>query len=314
MKSHLVVLIPAFNERQSISGVVKAVPKKIKGVGKISTVVIDDGSNDDTAKHVPREATVIRHLKNRGLGRSFNNGLRTAIKMKADIIVNIDGDGQFDAKQITKLVKPIIKNQAEVVIGSRFIKNHNYKTSFTKRYGNKSLALVVSIISGQRFYDVTCGFRAYSREAALNLNIFDKFSYTLESLVDLAYKNFKIKEIAVDVKMRRFGKSKIVSSVFYYTIKSFSILLRNTRDQKPFHFFVLPGLISLALSLSGFIFMLFRFIKYGVVSPYRSLLQVSITFLAVALFLYGLGLIFDYFNRMKKSQGDILYYLKKYDK
>ena len=315
MKSHvLAVIIPAFNEKGSIVSVISSLPRNIEGVIKTHVVVMDDGSNDGTSRILPKGVIVVRHIKNRGLGRTFDEGLRYALRLKADIIVNLDADGQFNSKQIKRIISPIINNEADVVIGSRFISKNSYKTSFVKKHGNKLLALLVSITTSQKFFDVTCGFRAYSKEAALNLNIYDKFSYTLESLIDLAHKDFKIEEVAVDVTERKHGDSKIVSSVLFYAIKSIAILIRNLRDHKPFHFFVLPGIVALVISLAGFDFLLIRFIRLSIMSPYRSILTLSISLLAASLFLFGLGLLFDYLNKIKKNEEDILYYLKKNEK
>jgi glycosyltransferase involved in cell wall biosynthesis len=309
---HLAITIPAYNERKSIKAVIVDILRKIKQMDKKSIVVIDDGSTDNTAREIPdkKDIYLVRHLRNKGLGRSFDEGIRKSLELGADIIVNIDGDGQFDPEQINKLVHPIIKGKAELVLGSRFIKKNSYRTSFSKRVGNKFLATLVSAVIGQRIFDVTCGFRAYSREAALNLNIYDRFSYTLESLIELSHKGFKIAEIPVDVKTRQFGKSKIASNLFYYGTKSTAILTRSLRDNKPFHFFVAPALLALALSLSGFIFLLIRFVKYQALSPYRSVLSLSIVFFVVSIFIFGLGMLFDQLNKIKKNQEDILYYLK----
>lgn len=315
MKSQiLVVVIPAYNEKKSIIGVINSIPPIIEGIRKKFIIVIDDGSSDGTSSFLPRDIHLIRHIKNKGLGRSFDEGLKLALRLGGDVIVNIDADGQFDSLQIKKLIAPIISGRADVSLGSRFIRRNNYKTSFIKKNGNKLLAVLVSLAAGQKFYDVTCGFRAYSKEAALNLNIYDKFSYTLESLIDLAHKDFKIQEIGVDVKKRKFGNSKITGSILFYTVKSIVILIRNLRDQKPFHFFVLPGIITFTLSFAGFIFLLIRFVKLNILSPYRSVLTLSISFFAVSIFLFSLGLIFDYLNKIKKNEEDILYYLKQNEK
>jgi len=305
------VIIPAYNERKSVADVINAVPSKISGIREKFIVVIDDGSTDNTRTILPKSIYLIKHIKNRGLGRSFDEGLKLALELNADIIVNIDADGQFNPRQIEKLIKPILDGQADIVLGSRFIKISSYKTNFIKKYGNKLLARLVSISTGQRLYDVTCGFRAYSKEAALNLNIYDKFSYTLESLIDLSHKDFKIQEVAVEIKERRYGKSKITESIIHYIVKSIAILIRNLRDQRPFYFFVLPGIITLILSLAGFIFLLIRFIKFNVVSPYRAVLTFSISFFAISIFLFSFGLLFDHLNKIKKNEEDVLYYLKR---
>lgn len=312
-KLHLVVIIPAYNEKDSILKVVSDISKQRIDKCKKSLIVIDDGSTDGTSRQIPKKNNVhiIKHLKNRGLGKSFDEGVKKALELGADIVVNIDGDGQFDPQQIVKLINPIVEGATDIALGSRFIKKNSYQTTLTKRWGNKFLAMVVSLITGRKIYDATCGFRAYSREAALNLNIYDKFSYTLESLVDLSHKNFKIIEIPVDVKSRKFGKSKIANSIFYYGIKSIAILIRSLRENKPFHFFIVPALLILALSATGFIFLLIRFISYNTLSPYRSVITLSIVFLGVATFIMGIGMIFDQLNKIKKNQEDILYYIKK---
>jgi len=312
--SHVFVVIPAYNERPTILSVINSVPKKISGVKKISIVVVDDGSTDNTYQALSKNIYLVRHRSNRGLGRTFDRGLKYSIKHGADIVVNIDGDGQFKGSEMIKLIAPILSGRADVAIGSRLKGEKKYHAALVKKLGNMWLARLVSTVTGRRFYDVTCGFRAYSREAAMHLNIYDKFSYTLESLVDLAHKDLKIVEIPVTVKMRKFGKSKISSSVFFYTIKSIAILIRDFRDYRPFHFFVLPGFFFFLLSCAGFIILLVRFIKYQVLSPYRSLLSVSFAFLAASLFLFGLGMIFDFLNKIKKNQDDILYRLKENEK
>jgi len=307
---HLVITIPIYNESKTIGSVIKYIPKKVPHC-KTSIVVIDDGSSDKAETAIPKNAIILRHKKNKGLGRAFDAGIKKALLLGADIIVNIDGDGQFNTKQIHNLISPIISEQADVVIGSRFISNTINQTTFIKKYGNKCLAKITSIITGQRFYDVTCGFRAYSREAALNLNIYDKFSYTLESIIDLFFKGFKIIEIPIDVRARSFGESKISGSISFYAIKSIVILIRNMRDNKPFHFFVLPGFISFILAIIGFAFLLVRFLRYNIISPYRSVLALSILLFAASIFLFGFGMLFDHLNKIKKNQDDILYYLKK---
>lgn len=313
---HLAVIIPAYNEQDSIATVISDTLKQLQGVKQKSIIVIDDGSTDNTFAEIPDRKNIYKskHIKNKGLGKSFDEGIKTALALKANIIVNIDGDGQFDPKQIKKIIAPIVKGEAEIVLGSRFIKKNIYKTSFSKRIGNKFLAKIISIITGQKIYDATCGFRAYCREAALSMNIYDRFSYTLESLVDLSSKKFKIIEIPVNVKERKFGKSKIASNLFYYGIKSTAILTRSLRDNKPFHFFVVPALFGLTFSVTGFIFLLVRFLRYHVLSPYRSVLSLSIVFLSISIFIMGLGMLFDLLNKIKKNQEDVLYYLKNNDK
>jgi len=308
----LVVIIPAYNEEKTVSLVIKSIPQKIKGIKSVRPLVINDGSTDQTAILAKRAgAEVLNHLTNRGLGISFKDGIERALKLGADIIVNLDGDNQFDSKEISKLIAPIRVGRAEVVIGSRFINKKTYKMPLTKRMGNKFLARLISILTRQKFSDVACGFRAYSREAALHINVSDPFSYTLETLIDLKSKGFKIIEMPATVKERESGKSKIADSLLFYGLKSILIVSRQIRDKKPIHFFWGLGAIFLIIGLASFVFLLVRYIMFSVVSPYQTILSLGIFFTVLAILFFVFGLIADLFTQVRKNQEEIIYRLKK---
>ena len=174
----LLISIPAYNEEKTIADVIKSIPSHIEGVDSIEILVINDGSSDATREHALSAGTrVISHAENLGLSRTFQKGVHEALIRHVDIMVNIDADGQFDGQDIPRLINPIIKNEADFVAASRFIDKSLVPTMpKLKRWGNKKVSQLISFIAGRKFYDVSCGFRAYSKEALLHLNLFGKYS------------------------------------------------------------------------------------------------------------------------------------------
>ena len=180
----LIVQIPSYNEEKNIGKVIQSIPRKIKGISKVEVLVTDDGSTDKTAEMAGKAGAdyVIRHKHNQGLGKNFKDGIEHCLKYGADIIVNIDADGQFDSNDIPNLVQPILDEEADVVTCSRFLNPKLTKNMpWIKKWGNKRYTFLVNRITGKKFTDTQCGFRAYSREAALKLNLQGTFTYTQES-------------------------------------------------------------------------------------------------------------------------------------
>ncbi len=307
----LVVMIPAYNEEKTIQQVIKSIPKNL--ADKQEILVIDDGSIDNTIK-LSKEAgaVVISHAKNKGLGITFRDGIKKALDMNADIIVNIDADGQFNSQDISKLIQPIIENKADVVTCSRFlIKKYSPKMPKIKRFGNYIIAKLINFITGKKFTDTQCGFRAYSREAALRLNLFGDFTYTQEVFLDLLNKGLTIKEVPCIVLGQRKGKSRLYKNWFNYGLQVSLIILRTIRDHKPLMFF---GTIGLSLFSLGFIIDLILFIRWlitQIVSPYASLISIGIFLMVVGFLLIILALLADMYSRQRKLQEEILYQLKK---
>jgi len=236
----LTIIIPALNEAATIGKVIKNIPKKIRGISKIVVVVVDDGSTDKTGKIAEKKgAVVLRHARNTGLGSAFKTGVDFAIDSGTDVMVNIDADGQFYPQDIPRLVSPIVKGEAECTTASRFIDKKLYpKMHWLKFYGNKAMSLLISFLTGQRFYDVSCGMRAYNRHALLNFNLAGRFTYTQEAILNLAYKGIIIKEVPIKViGQRQNGESKIASNLWRYAFRTSSIIFRAFRDYKPLYFF-----------------------------------------------------------------------------
>lgn len=311
---HLAVLIPAYNEESTIQNVINSIPKKIEGIEKISVIVVNDGSTDNTETLALKAgAVVVTHKTNKRLGPTFRDGLEKAMEIKSDILVTIDADGQFDTNEIPSLIKPLIENEAEFVTGSRFedgtIPPENMP--WIKRWGNHKVAGIISWATGKKFKDVTCGFRAYSKEAMLRLNLFGKFTYTQETFLDLAFKDLEIKEIPVTVKYFKNRKSKIASSLINYGINSANIIFRAIKDYKPLKFFGLTGILIFLLGLAFDIFLLIHYSINLTFSPFKSLGFLGAFLNAIGVLVFFIGILADLIDKIRQTQEKILYMKKK---
>ena len=310
----LVIIIPCLNEEKTIQDVISRIPKQIEGISEIRIVVVDDGSSDRTADLARKAgATVISHGENLGVGAAFNTGIEAAVDLGADIVVNMDGDGQFNPRDIPILVKPILNGQADFVTASRFMdKSLTPEMPAVKKWGNRRIARMVSMLIRKRFYDVSCGFRAYSKEAILKLNLIGKFTYTQETFLDLAFKGVKIKEVPLKIKgEREFGKSRVAANLFKYAIQSAKIIIRTYRDYKPMEFFGRIAFILFFFSVLIGAFFMVHYLKTGHFSP-----NLWAGFTSGFLFLFGVlffvtGLLADMFDRIRKNQEKLLYIEKK---
>ncbi len=310
----LVVLIPAFNEEQTIGQVIRLIPRKIKGVMEVKVLVIDDGSSDKTVEQARKAKAdkIVSHSSNKGLGEAFRTGIREALKLKADIIVNIDADLQFNPKDIPKLIQPIQKKEADMVTASRFKdKSLIPEMPWVKKFGNNFFTKIVNLLTAENFTDTQCGFRAYSREAALRLNLFGKFTYTQEVFLELLNKKMRIKEIPLKIRGERKGKSKIVKSWYGYGLKSLLIIIRSVRDHHPLKFFGSIGLIVFLIGLMIALWLFSYWIRTGHTTPFTSLIPVSTLIIIIGFLLIVLALIADMFGRQKNVSEKILYYLRK---
>lgn len=302
------LVIPAFNEAENIQDVLSRIPDYID-----EFVVVNDGSVDSTAEIAKKNgATVINHKKNRGVGATFNTGVKYMLTAGIDIMVNMDADGQFNPEDISKLLDPIVESKTDFVTASRFKNKEMVPVmSPVKLWGNRQMARFVGWLTGEKFHDVSCGFRAYSTETLNRMNLFGTFTYTQETFIDLVFKDMTILEVPVKVLGKRSkGKSRVASNLFKYAYQTLKIILRTFRDYKPFKLF---GFVSLLFAVAGFIFLsvLFYFkFTTGSFTPYKwSGLAAGVLFLSSLLFLL-LGFILDMFARMRHNQEEILFQLK----
>src|SRR3970040_1712568 len=169
----IVVLIPAYNEEANIAKVVQSIPRRVLGIDQVQVLVVNDGSADNTVDCAMNGGAdkIVSHKRNSGVGAAFMTGVRNAIQMNADIVVAVDADSQFDSGQIPELVVPILNQQADVVIGSRFQNKKPANIPRIKYIGNNIFSKLVSWVVGQKFTDTQTGFRAYSKEALLNISV-----------------------------------------------------------------------------------------------------------------------------------------------
>lgn len=242
---NLVVLVPAYNEEETISSVISEIPRKISGVEKVSVLVVNDGSSDKTVDLALNAGAdkIVSHRRNMGVGAAFMTGIRNAISMNADIVVTLDADSQFDPKSIPELLVPILNKELDVVIGSRFLGQNPSGIPKIKLVGNKIFSKIVSWLTNQKFTDSQTGFRAYSKEALLNTSVVSDFTYTQEVLIDLKFKGLRIGEISVSVKYDDKRKSKVVKNIFDYSYKALSILIRTLIFYRPILAFGLIGTV-----------------------------------------------------------------------
>ncbi len=313
------VIIPAYNEEANIKGVIEGIPRNINRIDCVEILVIDDGSNDNTvqvAKDVGADE-IISHPTNKGLGAAFRTGLNASLEKNADIIVSIDSDGQFNPKDIPKLIEPILNDEADFVTASRFMdKNFEPDMQFIRKFGNKILIKIINILTNREFTDTQCGFRAYSKKAALKLNIFGDYTYTQEVFLNLVEEELRIKEIPIEVIYKDERKSRLIKNPLSYAINVITIIMKTMRDYKPLKFFGIPGLFIFSIGLLSGLLVFIRYILTGHTSPYRSLIEFSAVMLIIGFLIIVLALIADISDRQRKLLEKILYNSKldRYDR
>ena len=310
----LLVVIPCLNEEPTVGRVVAGVPRDIPGIGRIEILVIDDGSTDKTGSRAhDAGAEIVRHQSNLGLGKTFQEAVGIALEKGVDVMVHIDGDGQFEPADIPLLVEPVVTGRAQMSTASRFIKSDLIpRMPAVKLWGNWGVARIIWLLTGQRFYDVACGFRAYSREALLRMNLFGNFTYTQETFLDLIFKNLTILEVPVRVRgVREFGTSRVASSVSRYAALSLQIMLRAFISYRPFRLFFSLGCVFLAAGLGFLVFLGLHYLNVGAFTPHIWAGFVGGSFGFLGILTLIIGLIGDMLVRIRMNQENILYFLKR---
>src|SRR4051795_895804 len=248
----LIVQIPAFNEEATIGQTLRDIPKKIDGIDAIETVVIDDGSSDTTAEAARKAgATHVLQLKtHRGLSAAFLAGINAALRLGADVIVNTDADNQYAGADIPKLIAPIVRGTADVVIGDREVSKSPHMSGF-KRLLQRLGSRTVGLASGIRVSDVTSGFRAFSREAAMQINVFNPFTCTLETIIQSGNRNLGIQSVAIRTNAPT-RPSRLYRGIGTYLRKSVATIFRIYTVYRPLKtFFAIGSLLMLAGVILG---------------------------------------------------------------
>ncbi len=244
----LVIQVPCLNEAPRIAGVLASLPQELDGVDEIELFVIDDGSSDGTAEAALAAGAdhLVRFPHNRGLSVAFQTGLREAVRAGADIIVNTDADNQYDASCIPDLIAPILAGEADIVVGDR--RPHlNGELSWIKRKLQRIGSRVVEMAGAKGATDATSGFRAYTREAALELVVVNRYTYTIESTIQAGLSPLRIIWVPVRTNPKT-RESRLFNSLFGYVRRNALTIIRVFATYRPLRFF---GTIALVLALGA---------------------------------------------------------------
>lgn len=244
----LVIQIPCKDEAAQLPATLAALPRRLDGIDQLLWLVVDDGSTDDTAAVALSLGVdhVVRIPSNRGLANAFSTGLEASCRLGADVVVNLDADNQYDAAAIPAMVQPILAGDADIVVGCRpiaAIAHFSPLKKWLQGFGSR----VVRVISGVEVSDATSGFRAYSREAAMRLNVYSRYTYTLETLIQAGQSGLQVAEIPVGINPPT-RASRLIKSVPRYVWRSMLTILRSFLTYRPLGFFLLPAMFCFAVS------------------------------------------------------------------
>jgi glycosyltransferase involved in cell wall biosynthesis len=314
----LVIVSICKDEAKTIGEVLDQIPKSIKGIDKIEKLVLDDGSTDETAKVARAHgAEVISDGVQKRLAIRFRQATELVLARGADIMVNIDGDLQFNPKDIPKLIQPILEGSTDFVAANRFVDHETGKIRrpagmpIGKYFGNKLGARIVGSLSGQRFSDVTCGFRAYNRDALFALNLHSSYTYTQESFQVLAMKRLRIASMPVHITYYEGRQSRVVRSFWAFLFGSALSIVKAYRDYAPMQFF---GRLGALLFIPGVVLVLFAVVHWvitGSISPFKAFGLIGLYLLTLGFFIWVLGLVADMLDRMLGNQEKIIEQLKR---
>ena len=277
----LVIQIPCLDEAETIARTIGDLPRSVAGIDEVAIVVVDDGSRDATSQIAASlGARVVRWPATRGLALAFMAGIDASLAGGADVIVNTDGDNQYCGEDVARLVAPILAGEAYVVVGARpigEIRDFSWAKKALQRVGSS----VLRALTGADIVDATSGFRAYSREAAMQLDVFSRYTYTLETLLQAAQGGLRIRSVPVRVN-RVERPSRLARSTVDYLWRASVGLVRMFVVYKPFRFFVVPG----AIATLGGVALVARFLWYFAVSGGAG---GHLQSLVAAVILFGLG-------------------------
>lgn len=308
----LIVQVPCFNEEKTLPLVISSIPKKISGIKTIETLIIDDGSSDKTIAVAKKLGVnhIVKHKSNRGLAISFSDGIHECLKLGADIIVNTDGDNQYNQADIPKLIKPILEGKADIVVGDR-------QTSTIEHFSKTKKALqrigsgLVRFASGTNIADAPSGFRAYSRGAAKSINIVTTFSYVTETIIQAGKKRLAITHVKIRTNPKT-RESRLFKNTFEHVRKSTVAIFRSYAMYEPMRLFFTVGIVMFLVGTIPYFRFLFLMIARGefLAGHIQSLIAGAL--LMILGFLLGaIGILADLMAINRKLTEDTLYRLKE---
>ena len=291
-EERLVIQIPCFNEAETLPATLADLPRQVSGFDEVLWLVIDDGSSDETAEVAKAHGVdaVVKLTQNKGLAVAFQVGLDAALQLGADVIVNTDADNQYSAANIPNLVEPITQGHADLVVGTRDITNHE-EFSTLKKYLQKIGSWVVRQASATEVSDVTSGFRAYTKEAALQVNVVSQFTYTLETLIQAGRSDLAVVDIPISVNPTT-RPSRLFRSKRQYVRRSAGTISRVYAMHQPLRVFNIPAAVFAVAGLILFGRFGWFYLTAGGEGHIQSLI-VGAVCLLVAMQMLMLGLLAD---------------------
>lgn len=305
----LVVLIPALNEQETIGRVVREIPREIPGVDVVEVVVVDDGSDDLTADRAWAAGAdhVARHPGNRGLAAAFNRGTTEALARGADVVVTLDADGQHDPSAMPELVAPIVAGTADLVVAARPLADPS-QGSPLRRLGNRVGSGIARRLLNISLSDVTSGYRAFSREALVQVHVSAGYTYTLETLVQAAGKRLRMVEITAQARPRAVGESRMTKSIVRYIARTGSQAFRTALHANPLRAF--GGLAALFGGVAAVITAWFLS-SYAAGGLHLPALLAAVMLAVVAAALLVCGLLADGISYNRRLAEDALHRIKR---
>lgn len=306
----LIIQIPCYNEAETLEVALNDLPKKIDGVDEIEYMIINDGSKDNTVQVAKDWGVhhVVNFRCNKGLAKGFMAGLDACLEAGADIIVNTDADNQYCGDDIEKLIMPILKEEADIVIGERPIDNIEH-FSFIKKKLQHLGSWVVRKASGTDIPDAPSGFRAFSRDAAMRINVVNDYTYTLETIVQAGRNRMAITSVPIRTNPE-LRKSRLFHSMWGYVKKSVLTILRAFMWYKPLYCFSIVSAIPTAIGLGvGIRFLIYFFTGRG--SGHIQSLILACTLLIIGFITFVIGLLADVIAANRKILEDTQYQIRK---
>jgi glycosyltransferase involved in cell wall biosynthesis len=300
----LIIQIPCYNEETTLGVTLAALPREVAGVDSVEWLIINDGSHDGTLDVARRFGCdhIVSFSRNQGLAKAFMAGLEASLRAGADIIVNTDADNQYSADDIPSLIEPILAGRADIVIGARPIQEIEH-FSTTKKLLQKLGSRVVRIASNTDIADAPSGFRAFSRDAAMRMNVFNEYTYTLETIIQAGQNGLAITSIPVRTN-EALRPSRLIKGIPSYVQRSLFTILRIFMAYKPFRFFMLSGTIPFSV---GFLIGVRWLVLYLSGTPRThvpSLILASLLIL-IGVQLWVFGLVADLLGVNRKMLEDI---------
>lgn len=300
----LIIQIPCFNEAGTLAVTLRALPRQAPGVDRIEWLVIDDGSTDETVAVARAEGVdhIVRLPANRGLARAFMAGLEGCLRAGADVIVNTDADNQYCADDIPALIEPVLRGAADMVIGERPIAQIGH-FSLAKKILQRVGSRVVRLASNTRVPDAPSGFRAFSRSAAVQLNVFTEYTYTLETIIQAGQKGLVVASVPVRVNAD-LRPSRLVRNIPSYLQRSTITILRIFMTYRPLRFFFTFGFAALFPGILIGARFLYLFLAGHGQGHVQSLILAAILIVVAALF-FMLGLLADLISVNRRLLEDL---------